>query len=218
MEPIAQTKKPTLLLTSITLLFSYIFAIYGVMKNFYNPFDIFIAYSLETVIIFFFIFLRGLVSTGYSMNVFIKNHKPTRGDYIRFSLLFTYLFIMFSIFFIVLFFTDLAMFKAIFDNGLDFLQDIFRLKGILLTLIVCNLFLFFIDFISNKKYIGFYDRKDAPLLVKSAFNRLIILQSVLFLFFVITFFTPNTGYLLIIFLVLRYVMDLKISISAQSNS
>lgn len=218
MEPIVQTKKPTLLVTSITLLFSYVFAIYGVINNFYNPFDIFIAYSLETVIIFFFIFLRGLVSTGYNMSIFIKTHKPTRSDYIRFFLLITYLFIMFSIFFIILFFTDLAMFKAIFDKGSVFFIDLINLKGILAILSAHYLFSFFMDFISNKKYVGFFTRNDSSLLVKSAFNRLIILQSVFFLFFVITFFTPNTGYLLIVFIILRYIMDLKISISTQSKS
>lgn len=218
MESVVRTKRPALLLTSITLLFSYVFAIVGIITDFYNPRDIFIVYIFETIIIFAFIVLKASISYWHSIISSLRSKQALiKGEIFRAFLIFVFILIFFSIFVAVFIVAEWSVIEAIFESEISATLELVHLKGIIFLLLGHHIFSFFINFIRNKEYLHYFDDDKNTLIFRIAINRIFIVHIMFFLYIPLSFFVSGTSLLLIPFIILRYIYDLKVHISSHTH-
>lgn len=210
MEPIVQTKKPTLLVTSVTLLFSYIFIIVGIITNYFNSQDIFIAYIFETAIILAFIALKASISFWHQTTYALENNQlPIKISYLRLFLFNLFLLCAFAIFVFVFLTFQWKLVSFIYQMDFSVFDELMHLKSLILLLLGHHIFSFLFNFIRNKEYLSYFKEKNSLLIIKLAFNRIFVMQFMIFLFIPLIFIGFSSNFLLIPFIVIRYYYDLK---------
>lgn len=210
MESLVKTKRPTLFATSITLLFSYIFIIVGIITNYFNPQDVFLAFIIEGAIILTFIAIKGYISFLYQSINFFKSAEATiKVSRLRLFILSSFLLSMYFLFFFGFLFGQWQIVNALYETDSSVIEQLHYLGGLILIMLGHHAFSFLFNFIGNKEYATYFQNKNNLLIFKLAFNRIFVMHFIMFLFIPLGLLGFTSNFLLIPFVILRYYFDLK---------